>query len=143
MRATLGCGALLLAACCGCCCGRLPTFGLGPTPDEAEVLAALQADPVVVDRLCRAEVTCEVADGAVLDARTVGWNPLTGTWVTLVAVEARCRPSEALAERAEPLVCAGVLAAVATGGALTLTDDVVWALPPGVDGGGGGDWDWD
>ena len=145
MRPSVGFVSILLASCCGCCCCRVPTFGLGPAVDEAAIAAELRRQPLVVDQLCRTEARCEVVEDAEIAVVPVGWNPLTGTVTALVAVEARCTASTSLAERAEPFVCAGLLAAAAGGGVVELTDETLFVLPsPGVPrGGGGSDWDWD
>ncbi|MFN7144660.1 MAG: hypothetical protein ACK4YP_12860, partial [Myxococcota bacterium] len=145
-------------ACCGCCCGRIPTFGLWPDLDEAEVAAAVKAAPIVVDHLCARDLTCVAVEDAEVDVVPVSWSPFTGDVVALVHVEATCRPEEGLAEALEPLVCVGVLAA-----AYAVTDEGLELLhvteetlgggapsgrtleeaSPAYDGGGGGGFDWD
>lgn len=143
---------LVLISCCGCCCGRIPTFGLGPELDDAAILAELRAKPFVVDHICTTEATCEVVDDATIRTMPVGWNPLTGTVVALVEVEATCRASTSLIERTQPFVCRGVLAAVGVpdpDGVLRVmvTEETLLGLesmgePRGASS-GGGDWDWD
>lgn len=152
MRASFGCVSILLASCCGCCCGRLPTFGLFPELDEAAILADLKAKPFVVDHLCTTEATCLAVQDAEIEVMPVSWNPLTGTTMALIAVEAQCVASTNLLERAQPFVCKGVLAALGVrdpSGALviTVTEETLLGLGPSGHGrgytGGGGDWDWD
>lgn len=146
MRLHVGCVPVLIASCCGCCCCRVPTFGLGPAVDEAAIVAELRRQPLVVDQLCRTAARCEVVEDAEVEVVPVGWNPLTGTVTVLLTVEARCAPSSALHERAEPFVCAGLLGAALTEGAVELTRETLFILPvPEGEGAGGGgsDWDWD
>lgn len=148
-RSSIGCVSILTASCCGCCCGRLPTFGFGPHVDEAALADDVRAHPFIVDSLCTTEEHCQAVQGADVTAVPVGWNPLTGSVTALVWVEATCTPSTALHERLEPIVCRGLL-----GGWLDVDSSAwhvtEWALthlppddlPRGTDA-PDVDWDWD
>lgn len=143
----IGCFALVLASCCGCCLLRVPTFGFGPAlspEEEARLRAALLAAPAEVTRLCRPDLTCEVVEDATFEVVPVGWDWVSGETVVLVEVEARCTASTDPLQRAEPFLCAGVLgAAVAPGAAWVTFDTILPTDPSYVPSGGGGDWDWD
>ncbi len=155
MRPTIGCTTILLVSCAGCCCGRIPTFGLWPDVDEAAIRDAVRADAFVVDHVCTTEQRCHAVRDAEIAVLPVGWNPFTGTVTTVVAVEATCTPSDDPVEQAAPLLCAGTLGVVgaASGGALIfggLTEDWMFFTTSGVrprtlpsEYGGGGDFDWD
>lgn len=148
MRTTVGCGAILMVSCCGCCCFRVPTFGLWPDVDESAIQAELLARPIVVDHLCMPDERCEVVTGADIDVVPVGWNPFTGTVVSLVAVEARCTSDPKLVDILKAFTCAGVLAAVGTRSPLGVQHEyLTWDTDFGIDmsstSGGGSDHDHD
>lgn len=150
MASRVGVVAVLVAGCAGVCCCRVPTLGLWPEVDASEVRARLLERPAVVRRLCRADLECEAVEGVEVEVVPVGYNPLTGTVVSLVAVEATCRAPAGLGQVVEPLVCAGVVAAVGglvAGGSATdfVTSDTLWGvdLDDPAASTGGGDWDWD
>ncbi len=153
MQTRVGCLAIIVAGCAGCCCGRLPTFGLWPEVEPAAIRADLLSRPHVVQKLCRVDQVCSVVSDAEIEVVPVSWNPLTGTVVSLVAVEATCQPSTELAQALEPIACAGVLAAVASEAATGLLvhqyvcSDTWWGIDVDTSSpssaGGGGDWDWD
>ena len=167
MPRTIGCTAILLASCGGCCLLRVPTFGLGPEVDEAEVRAELVDTPLLVDGLCKAEARCLAVDGAEVEVVPVAYDWLFGETQVLVGVEARCRTVPSLQERVEAVVCAGVLGGMAFPGAgpgghpygrdvtpdgsappsVWLTPDVYLPMTPDEAhpsvSPGGGDWDWD
>ena len=110
MRSSIGCFTLLMMSCAGCCCLRIPTFGLWPELDEAELRAAVQAAPLTVDHLCKRGEECVAVEGAEISVTPIGWNPLTGAVMAAVQVEATCKASED--GTLKPLVCAGALLAV-------------------------------
>lgn len=144
----IGCFAIVLASCCGCCLLRVPTFGFGPglTPEEeARLRAALLAAPAEVTRLCRPDLTCEVVEDATFTFVPVSWDWVRGESVVLVEVEARCQASTDPLQRAEPFICAGVLGAGIGPGAAWVTFDRLLPTDPAYvpSSGGGGDWDWD
>lgn len=150
---SVGCVSVILAACCGCCALRLPTFGLGSTADEDVLLTALQKAPLVVDKVCAPDRRCDVVEHATMDAVPVGWAPLSGEWTYLVSVEATCTelpPGGAAGpeRRGSPHVCTGLIAAIVGArvgggvGAEVVRDTVIPTRTyPARDGGGG--WDWD
>lgn len=106
---TIGCTAILLASCGGCCLLRIPTFGLGPEVDEALVRADLAETPLLVDGLCEVEARCLALEGADIEVVPVAYDWMFGETQVLVGVEARCRPVDSLLERVEAVVCKGVL----------------------------------
>lgn len=151
-----GCGtwaAIGFWSCAGCCCLRIPTCGLWPDIDEAELQAKVQSSPLVVDHLCRRGEDCLAVAGADVWALPVGWNPFTGSVTVYLEVEATCTPSEDLSQRLQPLLCAGPLMAVynAAGELQYVTEDSLLGDPPSgltyeewsdaLNSGGGGDWD--
>jgi hypothetical protein len=144
----IGCFAIVMASCCGCCLLRVPTFGFGPEispEEEAQLRAALLAAPAEVTRLCRADLTCEVVEDVTFEIVPVSVDWLNGQTTVLVAVEARCRASTDPLQRAEPLLCAGVLGAAVASGAAWVTFDTLLPTDPAYvpSSGGGGDFDWD
>ena len=152
MSSKVGCVAVVIASCAGCCCLRVPTFGLWPEIDEASARQRIHDRPALVQKLCRFDEVCAVVEGADVDVVPVGYNPLTGTVVSLVAVEATCRPTVEPQQVAEIVVCAGVVAAVGreVAGAWTtefVTSDTLWGVdmddPLSPPGSSSGDWDWD
>lgn len=153
MRGSCGLVAsIVLFGCVGCCCGRLPTFGLGPEVDEAELAARVRAEPLVIDHICRAGEDCVAVEDAEVRVWPASWSPFDGEVVAVLEVEATCTPREGLTE---PLLCAGTLAAVwhvADDGTRTLayvTEDTLLAGEPSgltyeawlATSGEGGDWD--
>lgn len=169
MPRTIGCTAILLASCSGCCLLRIPTFGLGPEVDEAAVRQHLIDTPLLVDGLCKAEARCLAVEGAEVEVVPVAYDWLFGETQVLVGVDAWCTPVQSLQERVEAVVCKGILGGGVFPGASPGTHpygrDVVpdgsappdvWlspdvylptapdsAHPTGAHGDGGGDWDWD
>lgn len=153
MASKLGCVSILLASCAGCCCFRIPTFGLGPELPEEELRAKIEASPDFVQRQCWGDEWCKAIEDFDMDVVPVSWNPFTGTWVALVGVEARCTPPTAEEAVKDFVTCSAVVAAVATpvAGVLVIehvTDETLLGLDsPGPSSGGGvpdvPDWDWD
>ncbi|MDP2305403.1 MAG: hypothetical protein Q8P18_05205 [Pseudomonadota bacterium] len=108
---SLGCFSIFFFSCASCCCLRIPTFGLWPELDEAEIEAEVRAHPLMVDHLCVPDETCAVVEDATITVYPLAWGPIFGEVTALVEVEATCHPSTDLADRAAPVVCAGVLLA--------------------------------
>ena len=115
------------------------------------MLADLKAKPFVVDTICTTEATCLAVQDAQIEVMPVSWNPITDTTMALITVEAQCLSSTNPLERAQPFVCAGVLAVVQSVDPTGITRQIVteetlFGLPPSGHGRGyegGGDWDWD
>ncbi|MDP2313192.1 MAG: hypothetical protein Q8P41_09830 [Pseudomonadota bacterium] len=154
---SLGCFTLLLFSRGSCCCLRIPTFGLWPDLDEAEIEAAVRAAPIVVDHVCEPEQTCAVVEDAAIEVYPLAWGPIFGEVTVLVQVDATCRESDDPTQRARPIACAGLLLAsyqtAEDGGPPVfqhITEEMVFGNEPsGMTyeewsdsvGSGGGDWD--
>ncbi len=150
---SLGFFTILLLSCTNCCCARIPTFGLWPEVDEAELAARIRESPIVVDHLCERGEECVVVEGAKVEVYPLAWGPIFGDVTVLLQVEATCLQSEELRERAKPIVCAGMLMAAyeSAEGRPKLqhvTEDPIFGTPPSgltyeqsTSQSGGGDWD--
>lgn len=108
-------------SCTSCCCGSIPTFGLWPELDEAQVAEAVRNAPIVVDHLCQSGETCTAVEGAEIEVFPVAWSPFTGEVSIGVEVEATCRDDE---QGGKKIVCAGLLGAAAMDGTVEyVTED--------------------
>lgn len=107
-----GCWTVMLASCCGCCVGEIPTFGLWPEVDEQKILAKLKLSPFTIDNICTVEETCMVVKDATIDVMPIGYNPFTKKTSLLIDVEATCVASSNSFELLAPFVCSGVVGGV-------------------------------
>jgi hypothetical protein len=96
--------------CLGCCCGRVPLFGLcAPVDAEADIQHWLD-DPEhanTVDWLCDREQECVRILAYEVGTYPLSWNPLTDTVIVTAFVSGTCALKDG-----STIACEGELSAV-------------------------------